>query len=91
MKRKLLIACMALLMILSVGAVVQAQGPGEICNANGDFGLDHDTCVTCINPGQGNAGTCLCKILDDIIGVENLGFKNFGDCASTFQQIVNGN
>lgn len=83
MRRKMLLVAMALALVVSVVAVVQAQnGVGEFCSANSDFGVSHDACVTCLNPGNGNGATCLCKLIDDILGFPDpiFGAKNFGQC-----------
>ena len=63
------------------------NGVGAFCTSIGDLGLDHDTCVTLLNPGQGNAPTAICKLIDDVIGIQNAGFKNHGQCVKFFNSL----
>lgn len=96
MKRnKLLTLVMTLFLGLSIVLMAQTQtqaqapmedGIGQFCTANGDFGFSHDTCVTILNPGQGNAPTAICKFIADLVGgdIQNAGFKNHGQCVKFF-------
>ena len=62
------------------------KSPSQICKANDDFGLSHDTCVVCIASGalQGiETPVCSCKILEDEGGLEAAGFENLGQCVSS--------
>ena len=88
-----LVFCMALAVLLSVGAVSLAQPPfnsqcSAICTSIGDLGLGHGQCVsfctTCTSPGVG-AGVnlvCFCNSIEFATG----GAISFAECV----QIVTG-
>jgi len=80
---------MALMLVLSLAAIVSAQQvpPGEICNANGDLGVSHDACVTCIvaESGRGGPGTianCICKYYNDDLSFAGGPSGNHGACVN---------
>jgi hypothetical protein len=86
MKRKISVVCMALVLALSIAAVVgaQSQSPSQFCKDNNDLGFSHDTCVVCVNRGN-NAPVCFCKILEDLGLLGAAGFSNLGQCVSTLR------
>lgn len=80
---------MAVALLTSVAAFAAGGfSPSQFCKANGDFGVSHDACVTCVNNGADDYATCECKLLqDDYYGVSlaDEGFSNFGECVSTLK------
>jgi hypothetical protein len=80
---------MSVLVLLSVCAVAVADpgnSPSQICKANDDFDLNHDTCTLCVAQGalEGNmTSTCACKILEDDGILGEVGFENLGQCVSS--------
>ena len=94
MKRKLLVGGIGLVLVLSLAAVAGAivlgpldpTGVGQLCTANGNFGFGHDTCVVCLNKGNGNQ-PCFCKVLESMGALSAAGFTNFGDCVSQFAKL----
>jgi hypothetical protein len=66
------------------------KSPSQICKANDDYGVSHDTCVVCVAQGALEgvfSPTCSCKILeegDTFFGsLEDHGFDDLGDCISS--------
>jgi len=98
LKTTLTIVSMCVMLVLSIAAVATAQEgpPGQVCAANGDFGLSHDTCVNCIaaiNQGErkgsiapGVAANCICKQLEDLGGGPE--FKNHGECVNFIKGLL---
>jgi hypothetical protein len=88
MRKRMMMLFMAAVVALSLGALVAFAGdsPSQICKANGDFGLSHDTCVVCVAQGAligPLTPTCSCKILADEGGLADFGFANLGQCVSS--------
>ena len=63
------------------------NSPSQICKANDDFGVSHDTCVVCIAQGfpEITSPTCTCKAYEDGGLLEFFGFSSLGDCISCLQ------
>ncbi len=74
-----LVLCVSVIGVGIAGPFGPVDNPGAFCNDNDDFGVGHDTCVTCLNKGQGNAANCICKLFADI------GFKNHGQCVKALK------
>ncbi len=85
MKRYVPLMVIVVFFAIAPSVFGQALPPGEICNQNGNFGVDHDTCVTCATVilKDSNAGAvCFCKIFQDLGLIPNAQVKNFGQCVS---------
>ena len=91
MTRTALLFCAAVLLAVGFGMLtstteaVPLGNPGEVCTANGDFGVGHTACVTCLAQGTG-AAVCLCKFAEEM-GLDD--FPNdthsFGECVASFR------
>ena len=93
MKRKLLLAGIGLVLVLSLASAASAflslappPGVGDFCTNNGNFSVGHDTCVVCVNKGN-NGQVCICKLLEDLNLLGTFGFTGFGDCVSQFAKM----
>ena len=91
MKKTILLAAMSMLFIVGLTSMVSMDPPpnsncNEFCDVFGGFFDSHGDCIslcaTCANPGQGGGveAVCICNILDELFGLENIGIKNFGQC-----------
>ena len=84
-----LFGVLVLLSSISVVAFGQSpSSPSQFCDANGNEGLSHDTCVVCVAQGALDeppvaTPTCSCKILEDEGELEAAGFTNLGECISS--------
>ncbi len=88
--KKLLIACMGLVLVLSIGVVAQADPPpnefcadacsGPIGGLFSNYGQCMSSCKVCLNSGNGNFPACICKQLKDFGLLDLFGWKNQGQC-----------
>jgi hypothetical protein len=83
--KRVMVVIMGLVLAVSVITVGNAAGVGQYCSDNGDFGVGHDSCVTCLNKGKGNFAACICKLYGDFYGYPIGPWKNQGDCVSDFK------
>lgn len=78
--------CVGAALAFSIGAVAmaqQGQGFGEYCKPLTEaYGVSNDLCVTCVNPGQGDFPTCICKNAGVFLDEPFLGYKNLGQCVA---------
>lgn len=81
---KLFVRSLALLALLAAGVLLSFAEPDWKGRRFADCvrRFDLDTCVACLNPGQGggNAAACLCKFLDDRGLLRRAGYSNLGEC-----------
>lgn len=99
MKKRLFLLSAAALFFVGLSSMVMMDPPDnaqeckEICAeliADGIFsgqGACQSACNTCLNPSESdaNSAVCICHQIRDIVGLEEFGFKNFGECVKAFK------
>ena len=96
-----IMSCLLFVGLTSMISMSQAADPYPNCQGDCDFltglgvfpsqGSCMSTCHTCTSvsaPGSATNAVCTCKFIKDVFGgLEQNGFKNFGQCVTVVSQI----